>query len=166
MINTHIYYLHRGDNIPVYIGKAIKPHRRLKEHRCHKQDFDLCIATIDIVKDWKYWEEFYIELFTSWGFELENQTKKGRGPGPRPCKWGNKISKSLKGNKYSKQQKHNCKNGHRRVFYQYDLEGNFIKKWFCSARDIGKHFNKCPSNLTKFFRGRQKSAFGFIWRTE
>ena len=166
MINTHIYYLHRGDNTPIYIGKALDTHRRLLEHRCHRKDYDLCVETIEIVKDWKYWEEFYIELFTSWGFTLDNKTKKGRGPGIRPNTWGDKIGKSLKGNKYSEEQKLNCRNGHRKTYYQYDLEGNFIKEWFATGREIGEHFNKCSSNLTKYFKGRQKSAYGFTWKTE
>tara|TARA_B110000977_G_scaffold23237_1_gene27920 strand:- start:407 stop:910 length:504 start_codon:yes stop_codon:yes gene_type:complete len=166
MIHTHIYYLHRGDNKPLYIGKALNTHRRLLEHRCHRKDYDLCIEIIDTVIDWKYWEEFYIELFTSWGFVLDNKSNKGRGPGPRPNTWGDKISKSLKGNKYSSKQKSNCRNGKRKTYYQYDKNGTFIKEWFATGTQIGEHFNKCGTGFTKCLLGKQKSAYGFIWRTK
>lgn len=52
-----------------------------------------------------------------------------------------------------------------KIIYQYDINGNFIKKWFCQ-RDIQRElgFNeKCISNCAV---GRQKTAYGYIWKQE
>ena len=43
---------------------------------------------------------------------------------------------------------------------QYDLNGNFIKEW-PSATDVGKEAN---DNICKCLKGKQKSAYGFIWK--
>lgn len=51
---------------------------------------------------------------------------------------------------------------------QYDLEGNFIKRWN-SASAAEKFFNpslKVKDNIRACIRGKQKSAYGFIWRSE
>jgi len=52
-----------------------------------------------------------------------------------------------------------------KIIYQYDINGNFIKKWFCQ-RDIQRElgFNeKCISNCAV---GRQKTDYGYIWKQE
>lgn len=46
--------------------------------------------------------------------------------------------------------------------YQYDLNGNFIKEWFCKEdikRDLG--FN--PTGINACCKGRAKTAFSFRW---
>jgi hypothetical protein len=49
--------------------------------------------------------------------------------------------------------------------FQYDLEGNFIKEWK-SITDaylfLGKNTNS--SGITCCLKGRQKTAYGFIWK--
>ena len=114
---TFIYYLHRGDNIPFYIGKARNPVRRKHKHRLDLKDQTVDLAIFDscedIKEEWKHLEGFYIELFKQWGFKLKNKNKGGGGPskyteeqkqkmrGPRPGS-GVKISKSLKERNHSK----------------------------------------------------------------
>lgn len=114
---TFLYYLHKGDNIPFYIGKARNPIRRKHKHRLDHKDQNIDLAVIDSCEDesriWKYWEGFYIELFKQWGFKLENKNKGGGGPTkyteeqkqkmrkPRPGS-GVKISKTLKERNHSK----------------------------------------------------------------
>lgn len=52
-----------------------------------------------------------------------------------------------------------------KIIYQYDLEGNLIKKWDCQ-RDVQRElgFNeKCISNCAL---GRTKTAYGYIWKQE
>ena len=45
---------------------------------------------------------------------------------------------------------------------QYDLNGNFIRKW-PSAADVGK---EARSNINHCLKGRQKTAYGYIWKYE
>jgi hypothetical protein len=191
MINiTHIYFIHKGDSIPCYVGKTTNLHSRLAGHKNTKPQYTH-IELIDSIpsSEWKFWEEYYINLFYSWGFNLENKTRKGRGCGERPCTWADRISKSLKGKipkwseqekidrknrlknkkfalgyKYTEQQKENCTIGKRRIYYQYDKEGNLVKEWYATKQEIALFFNKDSSNLTHHLNGRQKSAYGFIWK--
>lgn len=107
----YIYYLERND-IPFYVGKAQNIVIRKHTHR-NKLGKDLDLIVIDEVEDWKYWETFYIYLFKSWGFKLENKNNGGGGPSqyseeqkekmrkPRPGS-GAKISKTLKEGNHSK----------------------------------------------------------------
>lgn len=107
-----IYYLEK-DGIPFYIGKAKNYVRR--KHRHYKTyGTNIKLEIIDEVEDWRYWEEFYIWLFKSWGFKLENKNYGGGGPTsytekqklsmrkPRKPGTGDKISKSLIEGNHSK----------------------------------------------------------------
>ena len=75
-----IYYLHKGDGIPFYIGKTICPKTRFSQHK-FKHGFDIILEIIDEVpiNEWKFWEMWYIELYKSWGFKLINKSKGGGG---------------------------------------------------------------------------------------
>jgi len=46
---------------------------------------------------------------------------------------------------------------------QYDLEGNFIKKWN-SMVDIENSLHICNQNVSKVCKGTRKKAGGFIWK--
>ncbi len=197
MINTtSIYFLHKGDNIPFYIGKTLTPLKtRLNHHRWKFNDQSIQISLLDKIpsEEWKFWEEWYIELFLYWGFDLYGiKTKKGRGPGNRKCVWGDKISQSTKGKnknytpeererrskrgkiwgysnkgiKYNNEQKKSITEGRRQVYYQYDLQNNFIKEWHATKCEIASHFGKDHSGITHNLKGRQKSAYGFIWKSK
>jgi hypothetical protein len=78
---TKIYYKHRFDNIPYYIGKTRKT--KLEYRYSLKQgrgvEFDLVL--IDEVPDneWRFWESYWIEQFKVWGFQLENKNNGGGG---------------------------------------------------------------------------------------
>lgn len=82
MINiTKIYFLHRGDNVPFYIGKTkTKLKGRIYGHKYHF-GFGVQIEEIDEVptSEWRFWEKYYISLFKSWGFNLENKNEGGGG---------------------------------------------------------------------------------------
>lgn len=79
--NTRIYYLHKGDNIPFYIGKTIN----IKNERlnAHKQVWGKSIFLEDIdevpTNEWEFWESHYISLYKSWGFILKNKNNGGGG---------------------------------------------------------------------------------------
>ncbi len=76
----------------------------------------------------------------------------------RKVTWGDKISEGLKGRKITWKQGNVGKPSS--PINQYDLEGNFIKRW----NNI-----KDPSLIYKCYisgclKGRQKTAGGYIWK--
>ena len=82
MINTiQIYFLHKGDNIPFYIGETSLPLKSRLSHHKRKLGKDILIEQLDVVSldSWRFWESWYIELFKSWGFNLTNKNKGGGG---------------------------------------------------------------------------------------
>jgi predicted GIY-YIG superfamily endonuclease len=111
----YIYYLHKGDDIPFYVGKTKDKKSRLYHHKNKFKNKNVVLEIIDEVFDqeWKFWEKHYISLFRSWGFKLENKNDGGGGPSfyteeqkqkmrkPRPGS-GVKISKTLRENNHSK----------------------------------------------------------------
>ena len=55
------------------------------------------------------------------------------------------------------------KNWHSVPVIQYDLNGNFIKKWDCMAdieRELGIHYQ----NISNCCMGKQKTCHGYIWK--
>lgn len=55
---------------------------------------------------------------------------------------------------------------HARKILQYDLQGNFIKEWESISKAL-RHLHK-PDNrgdISDCLRGKQKTAFGYIWKT-
>jgi hypothetical protein len=78
-MKTIIYYLHKGDKIPFYVGKTKNLKNRLNTH---KSVFgkNIFIEFLDEVEDWKYWEKHYISLFKNLGYILENKNNGGGGP--------------------------------------------------------------------------------------
>ena len=95
---TIIYFLHKGDNIPFYIGKT--KNKNLHRNYQHKYTYgsDTMLEILDEVptKDWKFWEQHYISLFKSWGFDLKNKNNGGGGPVVYSNESKNKKSESLK----------------------------------------------------------------------
>jgi hypothetical protein len=77
-----IYYLHKGDNIPFYIGKT--KNKSLHRNYQHKYTYgdNTVLEILDEVNpdDWNFWEKHYISLFKSWGFVLDNKNNGGGGP--------------------------------------------------------------------------------------
>ena len=56
------------------------------------------------------------------------------------------------------------KSNSKKIIYQYDLEGNFIKEWN-GAREVCRELNfKSPGKINYCCRGKQKSSKGFIWK--
>jgi hypothetical protein len=191
MEHTKIYYLHRGDNIPFYVGKS---KRYLERFENHKQTFgfNIKIKIISEVKDWRRWEQYYIQKYKDLGYKLENKNKGGGGADRvsqetkdkiknHPTR-GKKISKSLKGKstrlkgrKLTEEHKAKikAKRGHlkgrantwfAKPVLQYDLDGNFIKE-FGSQTEAQYIMGKPSSDgVGACCRGNQKSAYGFKWK--
>ena len=98
-MKTIIYYLHRGDKIPFYVGKTKNLKNRLNTHKFIFGK-DIFIEFLDKVEDWKYWEKHYISLFKNLGYILENKNNGGGGPSEGvifPEERKQKISQANKG---------------------------------------------------------------------
>lgn len=169
-----------GDPNKVYIGKT-KVCRKNK----HKQKYGE-IITYDYIdevnslnsKDWKPLECFWIEYFRQLGFELMNKnnggggleycseetklkiskSKSGKSLGPHSCETKNKISNKLKGRKFNENHFDRLK----KIVYQFDINGNFIKKWE-SVSKVSKILNINLSDISSCCRKINKTAGGYIW---
>lgn len=153
-METIIYYLHKGDNIPFYVGKTKNsPKKREREHKNKLQNKNIILEILDEVPDqeWKFWEKHYISLFRSWGFKLENRNDGGGGSTSRSEEMKNKLSQQRKGKKPINIEK---------SILQFDLEGNFIKKWvsYTQAYNIFKN-----QGISKAARGEHLQASNYIW---
>jgi hypothetical protein len=153
---TRIYLLERN-RVPFYVGKTLQKIKdRFYTHGERK--INSKIIEIDIVEDneWRFWESWYIELFKSWGFELENKNNGGGGRGPgwisspeRNAKIKSsmknhsqyytneikeKISKNTKGipKPFTEEHRHNmevAKRKQAKTVLMFDLENNIIREW-------------------------------------
>ena len=56
--------------------------------------------------------------------------------------------------------KDNSRKGRNKPILQFDLDGNFIREWECTA-DVGK---KVKDNICHCLKGNQKTAYGYIWK--
>jgi arsenate reductase-like glutaredoxin family protein len=190
MERTKIYYLHRGDNVPFYIGKSRKHLERLENHK-QTYGHDIKMEIISEVKDWKRWEKYYIEKYKKLGYKLENKNKGGGGPSfaseqmiekikNHPTR-GKKISMSNKGkinpNKgkpFSEEHKSKIKatrsflknrknTWQNEPVLQYDLDGNFLRE-FASQTEAVYFVNAKGDGVGACCRGKQKTAYGYIWK--
>jgi hypothetical protein len=97
-MKTIIYYLHKGDKVPFYVGKTKNhPLQREKAHQKRLNDYSVLLETIDEVEDWRYWEKHYISLFKNLGYTLINQNTGGGGPEIVKESTKQKISQANKG---------------------------------------------------------------------
>jgi len=154
---TKIYYLHKGDNIPFYVGKTISESARKSHHR-NKFGKDVLLEVIDEVptREWKYWEEFYIWLFKSWGFLLEN---KNNGGGGNIGGYKNILTSQAHKGRISP-NKHKGKK-----ILQYDLTGKFIREWN-NINEAISTLNLTVSNesIRVCLIGKSKKSANFIWK--
>ena len=68
-----------GDSNKVYVGKTDTT-AKYRHKKTYGKDIDYnVIDTVD-VKDWKYWEKYWIAQHRQWGFELMNKNEGGGGP--------------------------------------------------------------------------------------
>lgn len=114
---TYIYYLHYGDNIPIYVGKSTRPKTRMHPHR--KKFGDVKMEIINEVKtsEWKKWEIHYISYYKSLGYILKNKNKGGGGSTIQSKEQvENRVSKN-KGKKRTPQQRKNISEGLKGVVF-------------------------------------------------
>lgn len=202
----NIYYLHKNNNIPFYIGKTKNNLKiRIKSHK-RKFGADIQIKLIEQVdsEDWKFWESYWIEQFQQWGFILENKNQGGGGCISHSSKsksiisdklkqreykqeWKENLSKSIKGKKRNMPDNYGeiiskAKKGipnpklrearlgkpHPKKSWKilcFDLNNKYIKS-YNSAKEAGVDLDKKPGSIRDAASGRQKTAYGYIWRYE
>lgn len=170
MNTTSIYILERN-NIPFYIGKSNGPNIRFYKHK-EKFGEQIILEIIDEVpiSEWKFWEIWYISLFKSWGFKLENKNNGGGGPLMLTQEHILKLKilgknkgqkRRHKGKKFTQKHKDNIK-----PIEQYDLDGNFIEE-FKSLKEANKKLkitNPNNSQIGRCANGYNKSSYGYIWK--
>jgi hypothetical protein len=152
---TSIYVLERN-GVPFYIGKTIQTLKN--RYYTHGDKKNSEIYELDIVEDnkWRFWESWYIELYKSWGFILENKNNGGGGRGPgwiSSIERNNKIKMALKNHSkyytkevrqkisdankniprpFSKEHKQNmliAKRKQAKSLLMFSLENKLIKEW-------------------------------------
>ncbi len=96
-----IIYILEKNNIPFYVGKCNNINVRFSQHKKTYGD-NINIKILELVenKDWKDKEKYYIELYSSKGFKLENKNKGGGGPTNLNNNSKQKIRDSKLGNNY------------------------------------------------------------------
>jgi hypothetical protein len=96
-----IIYLLEKNQIPFYVGKCNNINVRYSQHK-KTYGGNINIKVLELVedKDWKFKERYYIALFKSQGFNLENKNKGGGGPTKLSESSKQKITNSKLGNNY------------------------------------------------------------------
>ena len=54
----------------------------------------------------------------------------------------------------------NCRKSKNKPILQFDLDGNFVREWECTA-DVGK---EVKDNICHCLKGDYKTAYGYIWK--
>jgi hypothetical protein len=131
----YIYYLHKGNNIPFYVGKTNNPISRKNKHKLkYGHNIELEILEETTTELWRELEEFYIQLFRSWGFILSNGFKGGGGASKWTENQKNNISRKIKlsnpkpkgfGEKVSKNRNH--KKAGEKAFISNSQRGHYDK---------------------------------------
>lgn len=208
METTYIYaLLDPVTDLIRYVGKTNNPKQRLKNHcnsaryrNTHKFNWikqlrkqklkpNLIILDEVLLKDWKFWEQYWISQCKTWGFNLVNYHKGGQGltygnqtsfkKGHIPWNKGTSKPKKLKGNRGKTKQsiKYQFKKGHipwnkgtkgiktksDKNVYQYDKGKTvMIRKWN-TAKQAAEALNINPEGIGQCARGNSKSSGGFYW---
>jgi hypothetical protein len=112
MIEIYILY---KNNVPFYIGYSKNTNKRIISHR-RKYGYDIDFDIIDtcLNTNKKYIETFWICLFKSWGFKLENKNEGGGGPLFQTEKTKQIKREKAMGNQYAKGKKQNPLAGSRK----------------------------------------------------
>lgn len=172
---TKIYLVENcyGDPNKVYIGKTTStrknPHKRTYGKNIIYNEID----EISSLKreDWGPLESFWIEQFRQFGFEIQNPNKKGGG-GPEFQTEETKRKIHLNSTGIKRHTNHSKsligkanRNKRNRSIFQYDLDGNFIKK-YKSIKSANKSLGLSPydSNISSCCRGVIKTSRNYIWR--
>jgi hypothetical protein len=184
MERTKIYYLHYGNNVPIYVGKTVRVQGRIGAHRS-KFGQNIILEVVDDVStsEWKFWESYWIEQFKQWGFKLENKNNGGGGMthfissperGLKISKANKGKTKTHKGKSFTEEHKEKIKltrgflkqrinTWTNQPVLQYNLDGIFIRE-FGSQLEASYFLQVKGDGIGACCRGKQKSAYGYIWK--
>jgi group I intron endonuclease len=101
---------------------------------------------------------------------MTSEKLKGKSKPPRTKEHCDKISKALKGYKQTEQHKLNKSKAMKgksvtsKYVLQYDLQGNFIKEWNSTKSACLYYSGKDMNGVSACCLGKQKTAFGYIWK--
>jgi hypothetical protein len=177
-------YLYRhirlDKNEPFYIGIGNNNMYRLSEKRGRnviwKKITNKTKYEVEILLDNLTWEDAckkeieFINLYGRIDIKtgcLANMTNGGEGTIGRKytpsLEHRQNLSKASIGKKMSNSAKDKMSKSQKLPILQYDLEGNFIKKWdgiVDASKEIGKH----STNIARCCQNKYKQAYGFIWK--
>jgi hypothetical protein len=174
---TYIYLITNIDNNPnkVYIGKSNSPHLR-KHYHNSKFGKDITFNIIDIIlyknkKEWEFFENYWIEQFRCWGFELKNKNNGGGGPQfhNEETKQKMRIPKSeetkkkMKKPRVNKQGFSNPKPKKRIPIVQLDKNNNIIQI-FASCLEAAQILNLNPIAINNALNHRAQTSGGYLWK--
>jgi hypothetical protein len=181
---VNIYFLHNDDNIPFYIGKTNNIKDRINNHkRTFGKKTILEIIDVVDIKEWKFWEKYWISQFKMWGFILLNKNKGGGGPDFHDDEIKKLISKnkkvtgykdnelrkqnisksnkgkpnSMKGKKQPQEYVIKRAESNRKPCLQLK-DGILIKEWLSSSEA-----NDVYNGVNNVLNGRAKTAHGYVW---
>ena len=172
---TKIYLITNITDNPyeIYIGQTKNPNTRLSNHR-NKYHKDIKMTILDEIKtqsrqEWKQLEAFWLSMFQSWGFKLDNKNNGGNGANQFSKESIDKLRKAKKGQTYSKfairvdKGKLRPNSTHNKPVNQYSLDGTFIKQWN-SAREAQRFINgKDMGSVGDCCREKCKTGYKFKW---
>lgn len=81
----------------------------------------------------------------------------------RKSRLGKSVNHTKEGNEKRAEGIRRYCNKNKKEVFQYDLDGNFIRKWD-SAVDAGKELNISYSDINRACKKENLTAFGFQWR--
>lgn len=150
MENVFIYYLHRGDNIPFYIGKTKNLSDRLREHKNTKGECFIEILDKVSINEWIEKEKFYIKKYTDLGYTLINQNLGGGGSKTGTKKHTEESKEKLKisrlGKKLSKKTKNKIYTEDRNQKISQSLKGRKFNEEHLEKLSKAK-LNKTSNNV-------------------
>lgn len=127
----------------------------------------------EIIESFGWEKALFCEIYDNGGGPRSQSTKdkmSASGLGvPQPEGFGENISKKLKGRKVTWGHKLGGKDTPRTILrkpiLQMDLEGNPIKKWnSIKEAEIEYGKDQWSDNVGACCRGKQKTAYGFVWK--
>lgn len=126
----------------IYESRLKRNHRECWIYSLTVQKLYPIIEIIDEVsQDWEFWEEHYIWLYRSWGFDLVNMSFGGESP-KLTYESRKKISEKQKGKIISEESKRKMSLSHRG-----------IKSW---NKGLTKNTNDTMKNISKALSGRKR----------
>lgn len=189
MIQWYVYIL--SDDYPRYVGFSREPNKRFKRHlidkkNSHKASWlkslsrDSRIPTLHIIEEGLTKEKaseleiFYISYFKYLGCKLVNLTdggESGNGWGhinskPRTTKHKINIGLALKNKPKSQSHKDKLSKSREKPVVGQHIETKEIVS-FLSPSQAALALGKSKENgsfIAKVCKGRQESAYGYIWR--